>query len=157
MVSLQRSLFGCPYNANTLLLREPLLYRHLCISCLLVMYAECNKLLLLTLLLILICYLLFVQGEHFNVTLCKGPRGFGFSLVAAPTFSSDVSQVTSSATATESLIFFIQKPIYNVLVMSVKYCTQPGLYRGAVGVFMYPFSLLAKTKFRFYIPLCYLS
>lgn len=41
--------------------------------------------------------------------------------------------------------------------MPVLYCTQPGLYRGAVGVFMYPFSLLAKTKFRFYIPLCYLS
>lgn len=72
------------------------------------MYAECNKLLLLTLLLILICYLLFVQGEHFNVTLCKGPRGFGFSLVAAPTFSSDVSQVSSSANATESLIFYTE-------------------------------------------------
>lgn len=49
-----------------------------------------------------------MQGEHFNVTLCKGPRGFGFSLVAAPTFSSDVSQVTSSATATESLIFYTE-------------------------------------------------
>ena len=36
---------------------------------------------------------LFVQGERFTVKLDKGPRGFGFSLVAAPTFSSDVSEV----------------------------------------------------------------
>ena len=36
--------------------------------------------------------------------------------------------------------------------MPVKYCTQPGLYRGAVGVCMYPFSLLAKTKLGFTYP-----
>ena len=34
------------------------------------------------------------QGEQFNMKLDKGPRGFGFSLVAAPTFSSDVSDFT---------------------------------------------------------------
>ena len=32
-----------------------------------------------------------MQGEHFTIKLNKGPRGFGFSLVAAPAFSSDVS------------------------------------------------------------------
>lgn len=115
--SLQRSYFGYPYSANTLLLRQPLQYRHLCISCLSVMYAECNKLLLFIPLLILMCYLLFVQGEHFNVTLCKGPRGFGFSLVAAPTFSSDVSQVTSSATTTDSLIFLYR----NLFIISLTF------------------------------------
>ena len=38
-------------------------------------------------------YLSF-QGEQFNMKLDKGPRGFGFSLVAAPTVSSDVSDDT---------------------------------------------------------------
>ena len=40
-------------------------------------------------------YLLSAQGEQFNMKLEKGPRGFGFSLVAAPTFSSDVSDFIS--------------------------------------------------------------
>lgn len=39
-------------------------------------------------------FLLSLQGEQFNMKLDKGPRGFGFSLVAAPTFSSDVSDYT---------------------------------------------------------------
>ena len=59
-----------------------------------------------------------MQGEHFNVTLCKGPRGFGFSLVAAPTFSSDVSQVTSSATTTDCLFLSIYYFI-NVLLKNL--------------------------------------
>ncbi|XP_020604777.1 tyrosine-protein phosphatase non-receptor type 13-like [Orbicella faveolata] len=33
------------------------------------------------------------QGEQFNMKLDKGPRGFGFSLVAAPTFSSDAQGI----------------------------------------------------------------
>ena len=40
-----------------------------------------------------------MQGEQFNMKLDKGTRGFGFSLVAAPTFSSDVSDNTDFVTS----------------------------------------------------------
>ncbi|XP_078359591.1 tyrosine-protein phosphatase non-receptor type 13-like [Oculina patagonica] len=33
------------------------------------------------------------HGQHFSLKLDKGPRGFGFSLVAAPTFSSDAQGI----------------------------------------------------------------
>ena len=51
------------------------------------------------------------QGEQFSMKLDKGSRGFGFSLVAAPTFSSDVSDYTELVV----IYTFISRLIFDML------------------------------------------